>query len=313
MTIYCLELIGLYLLTLPNLINFIISFVASLIAVFFTVDYIFKRNAKLEFEGLLGGVYDEINHNEKQLKNFPEELDRKIKFWCILKRKELAKFSKEVMLQEEIDHIDDYFGWIQKKTIITSPNQRKWLYQYLSDNAYNALIHSAHSLSYQRSKLIRESEENWAHYSDLNILSRYYYNCKKFSDETQFIEDVLAEVSEKIFTSCPKIVGMSKNDFLNFRNSIMINCRKNLNHESIDCFIQIGENEYSVPVFRMPLYFDFLNFEKPIPFPGFVNICKIDMNSIFERRGGEIKSYQEQIQEKDGVKLSKSEWIKEIS
>ena len=295
-------------------ISFIGSLIGGVILTFALISILYEKNSRLEFEGLLRSIYEEIDHNEKQLDKFRDEIQNKVKFWCIFKNKDYARLSTKITAEER-DHLD-FFGWIQKKTVITSPNQRKWLYQYLSDNAYNALIGSAHSLHYQKSKLNQEKperEDTWDRYTDLEILSRYYYSCRKFSDETQFIEDVIDEISSKI-VKVTELNFTDYSDFKLFRESITIQCKKDPIHESINCVIQIEQETHSITVLRMPLYFDYLNSEERISFKNFVIMCENDLYSIFDSRGNEIKNLQDQLlPHRDRIKISKKEWIKGIS
>ena len=303
--------------------NFITGIISGIIAALITIGIIFRTNAKIQLEDHLRGIFVEITqYNEEKLFKIHQTVQLTKKYWEYYKSYNLSK-SNWILFHAECGDIDvqesknefNYRKWIQPKSVILISYNRKWLYQYLSNNAFNAFIQSNFFQYYIKK---RSAIENYRleYLSELESLKRYYYLCDKLSDETQFIEDIIDEVCELIhYKYRIEIENQSiKKEELDSKIEIKF---KNIDYQdSISCIIKIGDNEENLSIFRKPLYFKKLDRHNSyVKYPEFVDICFRIIFEIVTERSKEIDEAKRsvlKIPEFQG-QMTEEIWVKHIS
>jgi len=179
-------------LVIQNIAGIITGLLTSAVVTILLIDYIYKKNYRIEVEKSLNAVYNEIKYNNAQLSKFEDEVNRIKKYWMILKNYNLALNQWEDFQADfgnkssDAVKSNDFIGrsWILPKGVSSRQTYQdsKFLYQFLSDNAYQAFIAHGHHLEIKGCYRIGDFME-WNH------LSLLYKGFDDFNEITQKIEN----------------------------------------------------------------------------------------------------------------------------
>lgn len=178
-------------LIFDNLAGVITGLLTSAVVTIILINYVYNKNHQIEVENSLNSIYHEIKYNIRQLSEFETEAIRIKKYWSVLKDYNLAlsqweEFSTDFNKpHNEVTPIDFVAkSWISPKGVSSRQTYQdsKYLYQFLSDNAFQAFIAQGHHLKIKGCNRIGDFKE-W------EIISLLYKSFNEFNEITQKIED----------------------------------------------------------------------------------------------------------------------------
>lgn len=188
--ILCIALFSWFLVLISSFLNPVLTYVvpivegiiSGVIASLLTLAIITQIGIKFQLKNYLESLLHEINHNSNQLEKFNDILDRTKKYWLVFKSYELAQQDWRSFdydcgpIGPSAKEKFGFFEWINPKSVCVIPNQRKWFYQYLSDNSFNAFISSNYFQYYIKWRSETPDSNNYLNnLSELEKLKRYYY------------------------------------------------------------------------------------------------------------------------------------------
>jgi len=148
----------------------------------------------------------------------------------------------------------------------------------------------------------------------------YYYHCQHFSDETQFVEEIIDEICEYVKNNL--FSYLEKSQFLDsFSDNLKIKCVIYPQFDSLKLLFSYQNNTGHAYVLRMPQYFlnrcpPFHQAKNWYNYSNFKWICLESIDHIYTERKREIDRLYDSIVPKDkktGVRMEKTEWVGKIS
>lgn len=294
---------------------------------FITISLIYRRNLKLQIHGTLGNIYEEMKNNQSQLSLFSTRKKDIFKSWKYYKQFDIVKKTPREFItkcnindENEFKEIFSSCFWIGDKTVILFHNQRKWAYQFLSDNFFNSFIISGLFQNYYNTDDISSDQTIKKHYDQIHQLRMYYYHCQHFSDETQFIEEIIDEICEYVKNNLFSFLEKSQS-LDSFSDNLKIKCVIYPQFDSLKLLFRYQNDTGHVYVLRMPQYFlnrcpPFHQAENWNNYSNFKWICLESIEHIYNERKREIDRLYDTIVPKDkktGVRMEKIEWVENIS
>jgi|GEM_PF-4776173 len=175
--------------SIPGIITGLLT---SAIVTILLINYVYNKNQQIELENSLKSLYLEILFNRKQLSKFEDEAVRIKKYWAVLKNNKFAQIQWEIF-QSDFDNkpfscvetlVFHGKSWISPKGVSSRQTYQdsRYLYQFLSDNVFQAFIARGHHLK------INGCDRSGAN-NEWDNLSLLYKHFNEFNEITQKIED----------------------------------------------------------------------------------------------------------------------------
>lgn len=175
--------------SIPGIITGLITSFLVSIAI---INLVYKKNQQIELEHSLLAIYNEIIFNNGQLTKFEEEAIRIKKYWMVLKNYGLALNQWENFQADfgNMHHsgIESYDfinrSWLSPKGVSSRQTYKdsRYLYQFLSDNAFQAFIARGHHLKIKGC----DRAGNHNEWENLSLLYKFFND---FNEVIQKLED----------------------------------------------------------------------------------------------------------------------------